>query len=124
MAYKKVSQLVEALGIDQSDLFLLSDMLGLTSKKVTFQTLSGSLNTTDLNGRFQEGSSYTINRDSEGLVSSITTTFNTITKTFTFNRNSDSIVTSINVHNSDNSYDKTYTFVRNGDGIVTSILVS
>lgn len=124
MAFKKVSDLVEALEISQQDLFLLSDMLGLTSKKVTFDTLSTALNTSDLNGRFEEGSEWTINRDTEGLVSSLSTVFGTVTKTFTITRNSESQVSTVNIHNSDNSYDKTYTFVRDAEGIVNSISIS
>lgn len=124
MAYRKVSELVEALEISQQDLFLLSDMLGLTSKKITFDTLSNSLNTPDLNGRYQEGSAWTINRDAENLVSSLSTVFGTVTKTFTITRNSESQVETVNIHNSDDSYDKTYTFVRDVEGIVTSISIS
>lgn len=128
MAFKKISDLVEALEISPEDLFLLSDMVAASSKKVTFATLSGSLsqeiNVNDLNGRFQEGSSYDISRDGDGLVSSISTTFGAITKTFTFSRDLESNVSSVNVHNSDNSYNKTYTFVRDSEGVVTSILIS
>lgn len=124
MAFKKVSDLTQATGIDLQDLFLLSDMLGLTSKKLSFETLQNSLNVSDLNGRLQEGSSYTINRDSEGLVSTIETTFGSVTKTFTFTRDVNSYVSSVNIHNSDDSYDKTYTFVRDPEGIVTSITIS
>jgi hypothetical protein len=124
MAFKKVSDLTQATGIDLQDLFLLSDMLGLTSKKLSFETLQNSLNVSDLNGRLQEGSSYTINRDSEGLVSTIETTFGSVTKTFTFARDVNSYVSSVNIHNSDDSYDKTYTFVRDSEGVVTSITIS
>ena len=124
MAYKKVSELNQATVVHDNDLFLLSDMLGLTSRKLTFATLGQSLNTPDLNGRFQEGSEYLVSRDGEGLVSSISTQFNGITKTLTFVRDSDSIVTAININNSDASYDKTYTILRDENGLVTSISIS
>lgn len=125
MAYKKVSDLLQATEIQQQDLFLLSDMLGLTSKKVTFNLLADSLNTTDLNGRLAEGSSYTINRDINGLVTSITTQLpDSVIKTFTFTRDMNDSVSTVNISNSDSSYNKTYTFVRDADGLVTSINIS
>ena len=125
MAYKKVSDLLQATEIQQQDLFLLSDMLGLTSKKVTFNLLSESLNTVDLNGRMQEGSSYTINRDVNGFVSSITTELpNSVTKTFSFTRDVNDLVSTVTIHNSDSSYNKVYTFVRDSEGLVTSINIS
>lgn len=124
MAYKKISQLPEATEVNQNDLLLISDILGSLSKKLPFSTLSTTLNTPDLNGRFQEGTSYTINRDAEGLVSTITTTFGTVTKTFTFTRDIDSFVSSVNIANSDASFNKTYTFNRDSEGVVTSVTIS
>jgi len=125
MAYKKVSDLLQATEIQQQDLFLLSDMLGLTSKKVTFELLSESLNTTDINGRFQEGSSYEINRDVNGLVTSITTELpNSVVKTFSFTRDGNDLVSTVTITNSDMSYNKVYTFVRDSDGLVTGMDIS
>ena len=124
MIYKKLSDLVESLVLAQDDLFLMSDVVGHESKKIKFSTLTQEFNTYDLNGRFQEGSGYTINKDSEGLVSSITTTFGAVTKTFSFARDVDSNVSSVTIHNSDSSYNKVYTFHRDGDGMVTSVSIS
>jgi hypothetical protein len=87
--------------------------------------LANSLNTFDLNGRFAEGNSFEINRDSEGLVISITTTLpNSVIKTFSFSRNIEGFVDSVNIQNSDLSYNKTYTFVRDSEGLVTEITIS
>lgn len=43
MAFKKVSELLEATGINEGDLFLLVDVLANQSKKVSFNVLQSAL---------------------------------------------------------------------------------
>lgn len=123
MAFRKISQLPEALSLEANDLFLLSDMLGLTSRRIRVETLGQVFGTYDLNGRYREGSSWEITRDSDGFVTTVATQIGSVTKTYTFNRDMDSSVNSVQITTSDSSYTKTYTFVRS-EGVVTSIQIT
>ena len=160
MSFKKVSELLEATGINPDDLFLLVDVLANQSKKVTFsvlqealtqyftssdvqndstvlgETITDALNNIqagsnipapvyDLIGRYGEGDSYTIVRDPEGFVSSISTLISEgVTKTWEFSRDVSGLVQTIHIGTTDSSYDKTYTFARDENGFVSSITIS
>lgn len=78
----------------------------------------------DLWGRFGEGS-YTVNRDLDGLVSSVTTLVGgTVLKTFSFTRDSEDRVATIVVTTSDGSFSRTYSTQRDPEGIITGIDVA
>lgn len=123
MAFRKISQLPEALSAEAEDIFLVSDLLGLTSRRISVETLGQVFGTYDLNGRYREGSSWEITRDSDGFVTTVATQIGSVTKTYTFNRDLDSSVVSVSITTSDSSYTKTYTFVRS-EGVVTSIQIT
>ena len=115
---------------DTDDITNVSSVPGATLTQALNNIESGGGGTVppemvDLVGRYAEGSSYVMNRDSEGFVGTIITDFGGgLTKTWTFSRDVNGIVQTINIHKSDNTYDKTYSFVRNPDGFVSSIAIS